>query len=125
MQAHACAYTLTCAKLQKLACVHTVVLNFSIRMQASEHMQHATYVHHKLALGLPHYICNSLAEFAFVHRMTPLYMNMFIEFIPLYLAYNLHACQNSCNPNLACAFLTCTLASANYHLHVWCVDESS
>ena len=31
---------LTYAQLKKLACAHTVAWNFSMRMQASEHMQH-------------------------------------------------------------------------------------
>ena len=59
---HMCKYTrvlacLTRAKLKKLAYVHTVACNFGVRMWNSEYMGHTRDVHHKLALGLPHYTC--------------------------------------------------------------------
>ena len=34
-------------------------------------------------------------------------MNMFMEFISLSFAYNVHACQNTCNPNLVCDMHMC------------------
>ena len=45
------------AKLQKLVCVCTVTWNFDIWLQASEDMQYMRDARHKLAFGLPHYIC--------------------------------------------------------------------
>ena len=48
---------LTRAKLQKLACVRTVALNFGVHMWDSKHMQHTRDARHELALGLPHYTC--------------------------------------------------------------------
>ena len=47
---------LTRVKLQKLACAHTVARNFGVRTRASEHTRHTRNAHHKLALGLPHYM---------------------------------------------------------------------
>ena len=41
---------LTHAKLQKLACAHTVAHNFGVCMQASEYMLHMRDVCHELAL---------------------------------------------------------------------------
>ena len=48
--------------------------------------------------------------------LAPWYNNVIIEFIPLSLAYNLHAG----NPTLVCVFLIYTCASANYHAHIYC-----
>ena len=45
------------AKLQKLACAHTVACEFGMCMQDSEYKQHTRYARHKFALGFPHYIC--------------------------------------------------------------------
>ena len=56
---------------------------------------------------------NYLAKFASWN-----YTYMFMEFILLLLAYNLHACQNARNLNLAYVFLTCTCVSANYCAYV-------
>ena len=59
---HACRYVcvfahLTCAKLQKLACVRIAAHNFSVHTWDSEHTQHTKDARHELALGLPHYTC--------------------------------------------------------------------
>ena len=48
---------LTSAKLQKLACAHTVARDFGMHTQESKHTQHMRDACHKLALGLPHYTC--------------------------------------------------------------------
>ena len=58
----ACRYTrvlahLMHAKLQKLACAHTVARDFGVRMRDSKHTCHTRDAHHELALGLPHYTC--------------------------------------------------------------------
>ena len=45
------------AKLQKLACAHTVAHDFGMRMWDSKHTRHTRDAHHELALGLPHYMC--------------------------------------------------------------------
>ena len=45
---------LTHAKLQKLACAHTVARNCGVYTWDSEYMQHVRNAHHKLALGLSH-----------------------------------------------------------------------
>ena len=55
---HVCRYTcvlarLMRAKLQKLACAHTVVHNFSVRTRDSKHTRHTRDVRHELALCLP------------------------------------------------------------------------
>ena len=60
---HACRYTrvlarLTCAKLKKLACAHTVAHDFGVHMPDSKYTRHTRDVHHKLTLGLPHYMCD-------------------------------------------------------------------
>ena len=49
---------LTHAKLQKLACAHTVALDFGVHTQVSKHTRHARDARHKLALGLSHYTCS-------------------------------------------------------------------
>ena len=46
---------LTCAKLQKLACAHTVAHDFGMHKQESKHTRHTRDARHELALGLPHY----------------------------------------------------------------------
>ena len=48
---------LTCAKLQKLACAHTVACDFGVHTRDSKHMRHTREARHDLALGLPHYMC--------------------------------------------------------------------
>ena len=48
---------LTHVKLQKLACAHTVVHNFGVRMWDSKHTRHTRDARHELALGLPYYTC--------------------------------------------------------------------
>ena len=53
---HVCRYThvLTClthAKLQKLACAHTVAHDFGVRTWDSKLMRHIRDARHKLALG--------------------------------------------------------------------------
>ena len=58
---HACQYKHmpTCllhVKLKNLACICTVVHNFSVHTTTSEHVQHASDAHHELALDFPHYI---------------------------------------------------------------------
>ena len=46
---------ITRAKLQKLACAHTITCDFGVCMQDSKHTRHTRDAHHELALGLPHY----------------------------------------------------------------------
>ena len=46
---------LTCAKLQKLVCAHTVARYFCVHTQDSKHMRYMRDAHHKLTLGLSHY----------------------------------------------------------------------
>ena len=58
----ACRYTrvlahLTCVKLQKLACAHTVARDFGVHTWDSKHTQNMIDTRHELALGLPHYTC--------------------------------------------------------------------
>ena len=48
---------LTCAKVKKLACAHTVAHDFGVHMWDSKHKRHTRDACHKLALGLPHYTC--------------------------------------------------------------------
>ena len=48
---------LTRAKLQKLACAHTVAHDFDMHTRDSKHTQHTRDARHELALGLPHYTC--------------------------------------------------------------------
>ena len=48
---------LTCTKLQKLACTHTVACDFGMRMWDSKHTQHMRDASQELVLGLPHYTC--------------------------------------------------------------------
>ena len=48
---------LTHAKLQKLACAHTVARNFGMRKWESKHTRHTRYAHHEFAFSLPHYMC--------------------------------------------------------------------
>ena len=48
---------LTRAKLQKLACTHTVACNFGMRTRDSKHTRHTRDACHELSLGLPHYMC--------------------------------------------------------------------
>ena len=48
---------LTHAKLQKLACAHTVACDFGVCTWDSKLMRHTRDAHHKLTLGLPHYMC--------------------------------------------------------------------
>ena len=48
---------LTHAKLKKLVCACTVACDFGVRMRDSKHTQHTRDARHKLALGLPHYMC--------------------------------------------------------------------
>ena len=60
---HACRHThvlacVTHAKLKKLACAHTVARDFGMRTRDSKHARHTRDAHHKLALGLPHYMCD-------------------------------------------------------------------
>ena len=59
---HACRYMrvfacLMHAKLQKLACAHTVACVFGMRTWDSKHTQHTRDACHELALGLLHYTC--------------------------------------------------------------------
>ena len=59
---HACRYThvLVClmsAKLQKLVCACTVACDFSMCAWDRKHMWHTRGAHHKLSLGLPHFMC--------------------------------------------------------------------
>ena len=59
---HVCRYTcvlarLMCAKLQKLACAHTVACGFGMCLRDSKHTRHMRDAHQKLTLGLPHYTC--------------------------------------------------------------------
>ena len=46
------------AKLQKLACAHTVAHDFGVHTQDSKHTRHTRDACHELALGLPHYTCS-------------------------------------------------------------------
>ena len=48
---------LTCAKVKKLACAHTVLRDFGVRTRDSKHTRHMRDAHYELALGLPHYTC--------------------------------------------------------------------
>ena len=48
---------LTRAKLQNLVCTCTVACVFGVRMLDSKHTRHPRDACHKLALGLPHYMC--------------------------------------------------------------------
>ena len=59
---HVCRYThvlarLTRAKLQKLACAHTVARDFGVHTRDSKHTLHMRDTCHMLSLGLPHYTC--------------------------------------------------------------------
>ena len=45
------------AKLQKLACAHTVAHDFGVHMWNSKHTRHTKDARHELTLGLPHYTC--------------------------------------------------------------------
>ena len=50
------------AKLQKLVCAHTVVLNLGVRTWISEHMQQMRDAHYELTVGLPRYMCSSCSN---------------------------------------------------------------
>ena len=59
---HACQYThvpagLPHVKLKNLAYTCTVAHNCGVRTTVSEHTQHTSDARHKLALGLPQYMC--------------------------------------------------------------------
>ena len=56
MQVHVYACMLMHAKLQELACAHTVALNSGMHTQ-DRYTQYMRDEHHKLALGFPHYMC--------------------------------------------------------------------
>ena len=72
---------LTCAKVKKLACAHTVAYDFGMRTWDSKHMRHTRDARHELELGLLHYTCGVTAGTVVVSNEIQLLAAVYVEMI--------------------------------------------